>query len=161
MRRIPPVARVLQMNVAGARAIAAPRALVWHALLDPVLLAQALPGCRSLIETGAGAYDLLIEMGVGSIKGSYAGTVRIEDSAEPRAYTMRIDANGKMGFVNATARITLEETSPDQTDLRYDADAAVGGLVAGVGQRMLGGVAKLVIDQFFKNLQLQLMKAQA
>jgi len=149
------------MNITGARAIGAPRTQVWDALLDPALLARALPGCRSLIVTGDGVYDLRIEMGVGAIKGSYSGIVRIEEPDQPRAYTMRIDAQGTAGFVNATARITLDETATGETDLRYDADAAVGGLIAGVGQRMLGGVAKLVIDQFFKNLQLELMKAQA
>ena len=35
------------------------------------------------------------------------------------------------------------------TQVTYDADVQVGGLIASVGQRMLGGVSKMMLDQFF------------
>jgi len=149
------------VNIAGSRTLAAPRSRVWNALLDPALLARALPGCRALTATSADAYDVQIEMGVGAIKGSYSGTIRIEDLREPEQYTMRIDTQGTAGFVNATAQVVLDQLDAERTELRYNADATVGGLVAGVGGRMLGGVAKIVIEQFFKNFQSELMKAQA
>jgi carbon monoxide dehydrogenase subunit G len=34
----------------------------------------------------------------------------------------------------------------------YNADVQVGGLIAGVGQRMLGGVTKMMADQFFNRM---------
>ena len=49
----------------------------------------------------------------------------------------------------------LREVGPDAykmtggTDLSYDADAVVGGVIGGVGQRMLTGVAKKMAGQFF------------
>jgi carbon monoxide dehydrogenase subunit G len=48
--------------------------------------------------------------------------------------------------------IDLEESN-GQTVLKYSADAKVGGLIASIGQRMLGGVAKMVCDQFFKKVE--------
>ena len=36
------------------------------------------------------------------------------------------------------------------TELTYDADAAVGGVIGGVGQRMLAGVTKKMAGQFFE-----------
>jgi hypothetical protein len=42
------------------------------------------------------------------------------------------------------------EPSGDGTALTYSADAVVGGPVAGVGQRMISGVAKRMAGQFFK-----------
>ncbi|HEY7319573.1 MAG TPA: SRPBCC domain-containing protein [Candidatus Binatia bacterium] len=38
------------------------------------------------------------------------------------------------------------------TVLKYSTDAKVGGLIASVGQRMLNGVAKMMLDQFFKKI---------
>jgi hypothetical protein len=35
------------------------------------------------------------------------------------------------------------------TRVAYSADVQVGGLIASVGQRMLGGVSKMMLDQFF------------
>jgi carbon monoxide dehydrogenase subunit G len=38
------------------------------------------------------------------------------------------------------------------TRVSYSADVQVGGLIASVGQRMLGGVSKLMLDQFFSRM---------
>jgi carbon monoxide dehydrogenase subunit G len=48
--------------------------------------------------------------------------------------------------------IDLEEAG-GQTVLKYSTDAKVGGLIASVGQRMLNGVAKMIVDQFFKKVE--------
>jgi len=40
--------------------------------------------------------------------------------------------------------------------LSYDTDTQVGGLVANVGQRMIGGVARLIINQSLKKLEEEL-----
>jgi len=48
--------------------------------------------------------------------------------------------------------IDLEEAN-GQTVLRYSTDAKIGGLIASVGQRMLNGVAKMMVDQFFKKME--------
>ena len=37
--------------------------------------------------------------------------------------------------------------------MRYNGEGEIGGLVAGVGQRILKGVAKHLIGQFFKALR--------
>jgi len=43
-----------------------------------------------------------------------------------------------------------------QTVLTYDADVQVGGLIANVGQRMIGGVARMIITQALKKLEEEL-----
>ena len=54
-------------------------------------------------------------------------------------------------FVRGEAVITLTDT-PGGTRVSYSADVQVGGLIAGVGQRMLGGVSKMMADQFFNRM---------
>ena len=44
--------------------------------------------------------------------------------------------------------------------MSYTADLQVGGLIAGVGQRMLGGVSKMMADQFFNRMG-QLLQGSA
>jgi carbon monoxide dehydrogenase subunit G len=53
--------------------------------------------------------------------------------------------------VKGEATIDLQEQD-GTTVLIYDADTQVGGLIANVGQRMISGVAKLVINQSLKKL---------
>ena len=38
------------------------------------------------------------------------------------------------------------------TKVAYVADVQVGGLIASVGQRMLGGVSKMMADKFFTSM---------
>jgi len=148
------------VKLAGSRTIATSRARVYAALLDPALLARTLPGCTSLEATAANTYAIAIEMGVGSIKGAYTGTVTIADLDPSNGYSMRVNATGGMGYVDATAHVALRDDGT-ATVLTYDADAEVGGRVAGVGQRLIAGVAKIVIDQFFRSFDRELTKTGA
>ena len=36
------------------------------------------------------------------------------------------------------------------TVVQYSGDVTAGGAIASLGQRMIGGAARMVIDQFFK-----------
>jgi hypothetical protein len=57
--------------------------------------------------------------------------------------------------VRATVTINLEPDG-EGTTLTYSADAVVGGPVAGVGQRMMTGVAKRMAGQFFTAIDAEL-----
>jgi uncharacterized protein len=63
---------------------------------------------------------------------------------------LRASGAGAPGTVSADVMVTLEETGPDGTRLTYEADAVVGGMIGGVGQRVLAGVAKKTAGEFFK-----------
>ena len=69
----------------------------------------------------------------------------------PLNYTLQVEGSGGPGFVKGTAKITLEP-SGDSTSVKVDGDGQVGGMLAGVGQRMLPGVAKMLMNQFFECL---------
>jgi len=38
----------------------------------------------------------------------------------------------------------------------YEGDAQIGGAIASVGQRLLEGATRMVLSQFFKNLEKEL-----
>jgi hypothetical protein len=61
---------------------------------------------------------------------------------------MHASGAGAPGNARATVTINLEPHA-DGTALTYSADAVIGGPVAGVGQRMISGVAKRMAGQFF------------
>jgi hypothetical protein len=65
---------------------------------------------------------------------------------------MKAKGAGAPGTVDATVRVSLAEDGGG-TRLEYDADAIVGGMVGGVGQRMLTGVSKKMAAQFFGSVE--------
>ena len=54
------------------------------------------------------------------------------------------------------ATVELSAKDGGATVVKVKGDGQVGGTVAGVGQRMLGGVAKMLMGQFFECLKKQL-----
>jgi carbon monoxide dehydrogenase subunit G len=47
----------------------------------------------------------------------------------------------------------LQDVAGDQTAVHVSGDGQVGGVMAGVGQRLVEGVAKQLMGQFFQCMQ--------
>lgn len=143
------------MKVEGTYAFPAPPERVWSHLLDPVALRECIPGCESLEPTGTDRWTAKLLVGAGPVRGRYDGSVAIADKAEPLSYTLEVEGRGSPGFVRGTARITLVPAA-DGTRVEVTADGQVGGTVAAVGQRMLSGIARMLMGQFFECLRTKL-----
>ena len=124
---------------------------VFDVMTDPSIVAACLPGCEGLEPIGEGdeqRYRAVLRIGVAAITGRYEGTVAIVDVDRPRAYTIRVEGRGTPGAVTGQGRITLEP-SGEQTIVQVAGHAQVVGTIARVGQRLLGGVSKMMTDKFF------------
>jgi carbon monoxide dehydrogenase subunit G len=139
------------MKVEGVYSFPAPAEQVWDLLLDPESLRSCIPGVETLTETGPDQFDAVMRVGVAAIKGTYKGKVAIIDKQPPDNYTLQIEGSGGPGFVKGTAVIRLESNG-DATSVIVQGDGQVGGMLAGVGQRMLPGVARMLMNQFFECL---------
>jgi uncharacterized protein len=145
------------MKVNGSASVAAPVPDVWKALQDPAVLARTIPGCERLDEMAPDTYAMTIRAGVASIKGTYAGEVALSDPEPPHAFTLRARGQGAPGTVDATVRVRLSEADGG-TRVDYEADAVVGGMIGGVGQRMLAGVSKKTAAEFFTAVENALLR---
>jgi carbon monoxide dehydrogenase subunit G len=137
--------------------LSAPPEDVWSVITDPAVLARTIPGCLSLDQVGEDSYTMSVSAGVGAIRGTYAGEVRLADMQRPSSYVMHASGSGGPGSVRATVQIGLAP-SGEGTELTWSADTVVGGAVAGVGQRMISGVAKRMAGQFFSAIDGELTK---
>ena len=140
------------MKIEGTYTFQAPREKVWAALLDPKIIAQCVPGCDGLKEVGPDQYEATMKVGIASVQGAYKGKIRIKDKRAPEHYVLRGEGAGGPGFMQGDVVIDLEEEN-GKTILKYSAEPKIGGLIAGLGQRMVGGVAKMMVEQFFKKVE--------
>ena len=138
------------MKISGNATLKASPQQVWDAFHDPQVLARCLPGCETLTEVGPDRYAMTVTAGVAAIKGTYDGTVALRDPRHPEQFTLKANGAGGPGTVDADVVVRLTPSALGGTDLSYDADAAVGGMIGGVGQRMLAGVTKKMAGQFFE-----------
>ncbi|MFH1757667.1 MAG: carbon monoxide dehydrogenase subunit G [Pseudomonadota bacterium] len=140
------------MKIEGTYTFPAPQERVWEVFNTPQHLQEALPGCEKLEEREPGKFDVYLKIGIAAVKGSYKGKMEIADADPPHRTRLIGEGKGLPGFVKGEALIQL--TPQDQNTLiSYQGDVQVGGLLAGVGQRMIGGVAKMLLEQFFKNME--------
>ena len=143
----------MALEMKGEHALPVPQAELWRLLNDADVLAKIIPGCNTVRLVGEDRYEMGLKLQVGSVSGEYMGSVSISEKQEPAHYVMLIEGQGSIGFMKGSAAFDLEAQDEGKSVLRYAGSAEVGGVVAGVGQRVLSGVAKFLAGRFFKALE--------
>ncbi|WP_409292608.1 SRPBCC family protein [Peribacillus sp. SCS-37] len=133
----------------------------WDVLLDPEVLQKCIMGCKKLELEAENKYNAELSIGIAAVKGKYESTIEIADLQKPKHYKLIVKGEGGPGNVEATGIIDLRPLNETSTELAYSYEAEVGGKVAMIGQRMLGGVAKLIIQDFFKKLANELKRIES
>ena len=139
------------MKLQGSAQVPAAREKVWQSLTDPAFLAKCLPGAQSLTPDGPGRYKVSLKMGIAAFSGKFDGAVQLSNEHPPESFRMCVEGRGAPGFLKGQGTITLHEDHrhAPQTEVHYDGEAQVGGVIASVGSRMIEAAAKKIIQQFF------------
>lgn len=140
------------MRVKGQHTVSAPQQRVWDALLDPAVLARTLPGCESLDPIGENHYKMRMKLAISSVQGLFDASVQLRNPNPPTSYRLEIDGKGKIGFVKGGGAFSLEPAGETATVVHYEGEVRVGGLIAGVGQRLMDMTSKMMIKRFFSSL---------
>ena len=137
------------MKLDGSYIIEASKEEVWAAMNDPEILEKAIPGCESLEKISDTEFTAVVKAKIGPVKATFTGEVKLEDLNPPNSYRLVGEGKGGIaGFASGAADVTLTD-HPEGTELTYEVDAQVGGKIAQIGSRLVGGAAKKLSDQFF------------
>jgi 2-furoyl-CoA dehydrogenase large subunit len=143
----------------GEITLSAPVKEVWRRLLDPGELAAIIPGCRGLTQAGPDSYSAQVVIGIASVRGTYQAQIELRDKREESSLRLVGKASGALGFGSGSGFVSLRPAAGGRTRLEYRYEAAIGGKVATVGQRMLGSVMRYLIAQFFHSLERRIRPA--
>lgn len=137
------------MDVDGEERIVAPREVVWHALNDPEILRQCIPGCQSLEKTSPTELVTTVRIKIGPVGATFNGEITLSNINAPESYTISGEGKGGIaGFGKGAADVVLIEDG-DETILRYAAKAQVGGKLAQLGSRLIDSASRKLAQQFF------------
>src|SRR4051812_1654525 len=106
------------MKIVGTQKLHAPRDRVYTALTDPEILKRCIPGCESLDKTAEDTYAAVLKAGVGAIKGTFKGEVRLEEMRPPEHYRIVVEGKGAVGFAKGSADFDLA-AEDDVTLIQY------------------------------------------
>jgi hypothetical protein len=140
------------MELNGSYTFDAPPARVWDLLMDPAVISSCIPGCDAFEPDGEDRYKVKLTVGIAAITGAYDGVVAISDKVAPSSYRLTVEGQGKPGFAKGNSSIALRANG-DKTIVDVSGTVHTGGPIARVGQRLIGGVSKMMLDRFFSCLQ--------
>ena len=144
------------MQLTGRHTITATPATLWNLLMDTETLAKVVPGISRLEKTGDNTFKSYIDIKLGLLGGSFTGDLQMEDIAEQKGFTLKVQQSSSIGKAHAVIKIDLNPVNETQTEISFDGDVKLAGLLAGMGQRVLSGVANTLTKQFFSNLDKEL-----
>ena len=128
-------------------------------LMDTDTLARIVPGISRLEKTGDNKYKSIIEIKMGPVNSSFTGDLQMEDIKEPEGFTLKVQQNSKIGNANAAIKISLLPVNENNTEVSFDGDVKLSGMLAAMGQRLIGGVSNTLTKQFFSNMEKELQSA--
>ena len=151
------------MKISGSYALPVAPERAYQILQDPVMLAQAIPGCEGLEKIGPDEYRMKMKVLLAALSGQFEGKVRIADQSAPTSFRLIVEGTGRIGFLKGDGTLKLAPAAsirvlsnalsdPPSTVVSYEGEAQVGGTMAAVGQRLIDGTAKMMIKKFFDKL---------
>lgn len=137
------------MQIRGEQKIEAAPETVWAALNDAEALRRSIPGCETLMRTGANEFTGAVRAKVGPVSATFKGKVELTDLDPPHGYTLTgRGQGGAAGFAKGDAKVRLVADG-EGTRLTYVATVDVGGKLASVGGRLIESVSRRMADDFF------------
>jgi uncharacterized protein len=122
----------MKLEIGGEETFAVPVERLWTALNDPAVLEKCIPGCKGMVANGEDRFRILLNLKVA-----------------PTQCRITVAGSGTLGHGEGHATFSLAPGATEGAIMRYTGEGEIGGLVAGVGQRILKGVTKHLIGQFF------------
>jgi len=140
------------MDLKGEYLIPTKKLKVWEHLNNPETLKNSIKGCQTLDKVSETEFTAKVKAKVGPVSAMFSGSVSLTDLEPPNSYIITGQGKGgASGFAKGSVKITLVDTDePNNTLLQYEGNAQVGGKLAQLGSRLIGGVVKSTADHFFK-----------
>ncbi len=148
------------MQVTGSWEPAYPVEEVWAVLYDPDVLARHTPGCQSMEQTGPERFAIDLKLAMAGIGGRYKATLQRSEIRPPSHCNLHVEGKGPVGAINVDGKVDLAPSGTGTT-VAYGGDIVVAGPMAAVANRVMGGVAKMMLGRFFKDLEAELASRHA
>jgi carbon monoxide dehydrogenase subunit G len=146
----------MKLDIGGVETIQVPVEALWKALNDPLVLTRCIPGCKTMTEIGPDDYKVEMQLRVAAVGGSFEGEISLSDKVAPTTCSIKVSGAGTLGHGNGGARFEFAREGSGASRLTFQGNGEIGGLVAGVGQRILSSVSKHLVGRFFVALRKEL-----
>ncbi len=142
------------MNFEGTFEVKAPRDRVWDFVIDPNKIGKCLPDLKSLQVEADNKFTAVARVGIGFMKGDFKFQLAIVEQNPPSHARLKGTGTGVGSSMSMDTAIDLADAGTG-TKLTYKADVQIGGTLASVGQRVIGGTIEKTIGEVFSCVKKQ------
>jgi carbon monoxide dehydrogenase subunit G len=137
------------MHLEGKYLLKKPRAQVWDFVSKPEEIAKCLPDLQSFEIKNSHSFTVTIKVGIAFVRGNFKFDFTLLDQKPPSH--SRFDAIGKGAGVSVrlSANMDLKEAEDGGTELEWQADAEMGGLLAEISPSLIQSSTNKFTQQFF------------
>lgn len=139
----------MKLEFSGAPEITAPRGKVWERLMDPHFVAASAPGVESVEAVDPHRFKVVSGVGVGPVRVRFQLDVELSDVVAPERLRMSALGRAPGSAVDTVSSVRLEPLGEHRTRLVWAATTTITGTVAGLGTRLLEGVARRLTENFW------------
>jgi hypothetical protein len=113
------------LKIEGSYLFKAHRDNVLTCLIDPQIIARRIPGCENMESVGEDSYNATLRIGIGAIKGTFTGRIRMQDKQPTSQYKLSVEGKGGPGFLSGEGVSRLAD-SGTETNVSYSGDVQIG-----------------------------------
>jgi hypothetical protein len=137
------------MHFEGKQTLNVSQSKAWQFLTDPDKVSQCVPGLKSIEIIDALHFNAEVGFGVGMFTATFTLNVEWLELEEPHLARMKMHGSAPGSFVDGESEMKLSPVDKNTTNLDWTADVNVGGMIASVASRLMGGVTQKLTQQFF------------
>ena len=139
------------MEFSGSEIIKAPREKVFDFLTDPKNFSSGIPDIKKIEIISPEKFKVVAKLGISFLRGTFTIDFDVVEKERPSHTRLKGHGTGVGSAVDLDIVVDLEEQDSN-TIMKWKADAKVSGMLASLGQRMLGSVAEKIVREIFENI---------
>jgi len=146
---------VKRMHLEGSFETSTPRKAVWDFLLSPKDIAPCFPDLQSMEVISQDSFKAKVKVGLSVVKGTMDFEFLTTDKTPPSSAKLIGTGRGVGSTIQIQTGFTLEEVGTG-TKVGWIADVTVGGIMAGLGTKLLDSTSSKMVEQVIENLKSKL-----
>ena len=143
------------MHLEGSFETPAPRHLVWEFLLNPNDIAPCFPDLQSMEVLTPESFRAKVKVGLSVVRGTMDFDFKIAEKNPTSSAKLIGNGRGVGSTVEIQTAFTLNDAGAG-TKVGWVADVNVGGIVAGLGSKLLDSQSNRMVTQVVENIQVKL-----
>jgi carbon monoxide dehydrogenase subunit G len=140
------------MKISDKFVVAADREKVYKFVTEPDNFIKLIPDVQKYEKVDERNFKTVFKIGLGMIKGNISMSFRYEELNHPSSVKVVGHGSGMQSTADLTISLNLNPVQ-NGTEVAWDADILVGGLVASVGSRLMESTTKSKIREIVENIK--------